>query len=95
MENFIQNLKPLELQGFSKCVKSYHKHATMEPIISVGFNDNSGNIYISLENGITIYSSFGDDCQYMIIDDDGDEKSFDDYDETLRELNKDENSLFT
>jgi hypothetical protein len=88
MENFIQDLKPLELQGFSKCVQCYHKYASMEEISAVGFNDNSGNIYFALENGITIFSSFGDDCEYMIYDDEEEEEiTFETYKSACEKLN--------
>ena len=39
-------------------------------IMHCGFNEWSGNVYISLENGVTIASCFGQRVEYIVYDPD-------------------------
>ena len=39
-------------------------------IAHCGFNEWSGNVYISLENGVTIASCFGQSVEYIVYDPD-------------------------
>ena len=55
-----------EAQGLSKCFKAYANECTGEEIMSVGFNPNSGYVYIALENGIQIASMLGEDVEYIL-----------------------------
>ncbi len=49
-------------------------------IMDCGFNEWSGNVYISLENGVTIASCFGQRVEYIVYDPDTDEdKSYKKY----------------
>ncbi len=49
-------------------------------IMCCGFNEWSGNVYISLENGVTIASCFGQRVEYIVYDPDTDEdKSYKKY----------------
>ena len=37
-------------------------------IMCCGFNEHSGNVYIALENGVTIASCFGQSVEYIVSD---------------------------
>jgi hypothetical protein len=55
-----------------------------EEIMEEGFNMNSGYMYISLENGVTIASAFGQAVDFIIYDDENEEEIFFD---SIEELN--------
>jgi len=64
---------------------AYAEHFAGEEIMEEGFNINSGNVYIALENGITIASAFGHNADFYIYDFDNDfEFAF----ESIEELNE-------
>lgn len=76
-----------EAQGLAKVFQAYADHATNESILEggIGFNENSGIVYIALENGVSICSSFGHDVEYLVTDfEDGEETFYDTYDEALQ-----------
>lgn len=76
-----------EAQGLAKVFQAYADHATNESIIEggIGFNENSGIVYIALENGVTICSMLGRDVEYLVTDfEDGEETFYDTYDEALQ-----------
>jgi hypothetical protein len=76
------SLAYLEAKGMSKVWEAYAEHYASEEIMEEGFNPNSGYVYIALENGITIASSFGQDVVYIIYDfDTDDEMIFDSFEE--------------
>jgi hypothetical protein len=76
------SLAYLEAKGMSKVWAAYAEHYAAEEIMEEGFNPNSGYVYIALENGITIASSFGQDVEYIIYDfDTDDEMIFDSFEE--------------
>jgi hypothetical protein len=54
----------------------------------IGFNANSGYVYIALEDGITICSMLGRDVEYLVTDYDGEEFLFDTYKEAELKLNE-------
>jgi hypothetical protein len=56
----------------------------------IGFNPNSGYVYIALENGISICSNMGRDIEYLVTDfNNGEEYFFDTYEEAQQfELNE-------
>jgi hypothetical protein len=71
-----------ESMGLSKCFEAYASIG--EEIIEggIGFNPNSGYTYIALENGISICSMMGGECEYLVTDfNDGEEHFFDTYEE--------------
>lgn len=43
-------------------------------IMYCGFNEHSGNVYIALENGVTIASCFGQSVEYIVSDPETDEE---------------------
>ena len=76
-----------EAMGISKVFEAYAIYASREFIIDggVGFNPNSGYVYIALENGITICSMLGRDVEFLKVDaDNGNEHFFNNYIEALQ-----------
>ena len=70
-----------ETMGLSKCFKALaeidNKYVMDD---CIGFNANSGYVYIALEDGITIASMLGRDVEYIVTDyNDGEEFFFDTY----------------
>lgn len=90
----LDNPAYLEAKGLAKCWTAYSDYCSREDIMVVGFNDQSGYVYIALENGITIGSSFGQDVDYIVSDfNTGEEFFLDEYEEAedkITELNEDE-----
>ena len=73
-----------EAQGLSKVWEAYANNCSREDIMEVGFNPNSGYVYIALENGISICSMLGRKVEYLVTDmENGEEYFFDEYDEAL------------
>ena len=75
-----------EAQGLAKVFQAYADHATNESILEggIGFNENSGIVYIALENGVSICSAFGQDVEYLVTDfENGDEEFFELYEDAL------------
>jgi hypothetical protein len=73
-----------EAQGISKVFAAYAEHCSGEDIMygGIGFNPNSGYVYIALENGVTICSMLGNDVEYIVTNfDNGEEYFFDTYHE--------------
>ena len=58
----------LEAKGLSKVWKAYAEYCSNQSIMEVGFNENSGYVYIALERGISIGSAFGNDVDYLVTD---------------------------
>ena len=72
----------LEAKGKSKVWEAYAEHYAAEEIMEEGFNPNSGYVYLALENGITIASSFGQEVDFIYYDFDSDEEMiFDSFEE--------------
>jgi hypothetical protein len=72
----------LEAKGKSKVWEAYAEHYAAEEIMEEGFNPNSGYVYLALENGITIASSFGQEVHFIYYDFDSDEEMiFDSFEE--------------
>jgi hypothetical protein len=64
---------------------AYADYFAGEEIMQEGFNLNSGYVYISLENGVTIASCFGQSVDFIVYDfEQGEEIIF----ETYQELNE-------
>ena len=75
----------LEAKGLARCWEAYANNASGQDIMSIGFNDQTGYVYIILENGITIVSVFGKPVEFIIFDCETEEELiFDDYDEALK-----------
>ena len=73
-----------EALGLSKCFQAYADHASGETIDGIGFNPNSGYVYISLENGIQLVSCLGREVEYLTTRyEDGCELFHDTYQEAI------------
>lgn len=71
-----------EAKGLSLCFGAYAEECGREDILEIGFNSNSGYVYIALENGVTICSMLGRAVEYLVTDfEDGEEHFFDSYHE--------------
>lgn len=78
-----------EAIGLSKCFEAYGNECANEYIHQVGFNPNSGYVYIALEIGVQICSMLGNDVVYLITDfDNGQEYFFSNYKEAELYLEK-------
>lgn len=83
-----------EAQGLSKVFQAYADFCTGEEIMEggIGFNPNSGIVYIALENGVSICSMLGRNVTYLVTDfETGEELFYNHYDhalEGLEELNE-------
>jgi len=73
-----------EANGLSKCFKAYADNASGETIDTIGFNPNSGYVYIALENGVQIVSNMGQSVEFLTTRcEDGCELFYDSYEEAL------------
>ena len=80
--NFLNNLGSSDLQSFINILEAYCDNCFRCNIIDFGFNTSSGNVYIVLDNDITITSAFGQSCDFVVIDpEDGDELNFTNYED--------------
>lgn len=75
----LDNPAYLEAKGLAKVWEAYYKNCSGEDIMEVGFNANSGYVYIALEySGISIGSAFGQDVDYIVTDFETGEEFFED-----------------
>jgi len=78
-----------EAVGLSKVFQAYADYCEREDIIQdgIGFNSNSGYVYIALESGISICSCVGRDVIYLFTDfETGEETFFDTYEEAIENI---------
>jgi hypothetical protein len=77
-----------EAKGLSRVFAAYAENASCELIMGVGFNQNSGYIYIALDNNIEICSCLGNSIEYIVTDrETGEEYFFDTYSEAIEHIN--------
>jgi hypothetical protein len=78
---FIDKLGSSDLRSFIICLDAYLGQCFRESIEDIGINNDSGNVYILLCNGITIYSSFGQRVGFSVLEnnDEHEEREFDNY----------------
>lgn len=57
-----------EAKGLAKCFDAYAEYVGSESIQQIGFNEYSGYVYISLDNGIQICSALAEDVEYLVSD---------------------------
>lgn len=73
-----------EAIGLAVVFEAYANHAGAADIQEIGFNPNSGYVYIALENGVQICSMLGNEAEYLVTDImNGEEEWFSDYDIAL------------
>lgn len=78
-----------EAKGLAKCFRAYAIHCPSEYIMDggIGFNSNSGYVYIALENGIQICSMLGRDIEYLVTNfETGEEIFHNTYDAAMQSL---------
>ena len=91
MHGFRSSVAYKEAEGLSKVWAAYADECSGEWIESVGFNPNSGYVYISLENGIQICSCLGQDVEYLVTNfNTGEETFYDSYDEAYDSQSEEE-----
>jgi hypothetical protein len=84
MNNINNTIAYCEAKGMSKVLMAYANECPHEEIMEMGFNPNSGYVYIALENGISICSCLGSDVEYLVTDfEDGEEYFLDTYEEAI------------
>ena len=73
-----------EAKGLSKVFMAYANECTRMEIMEVGFNPNSGYVYIALEDGISICSNLGNNVEFLVTDfNNGEETFYNSYKEAL------------
>lgn len=79
---FLNSLGTSDFESWILVNRAYQDNAKGEEIMECGFNQNSGYVYIALENGISIASCFGQSVDYIVSDwETGEEHFFDTYEE--------------
>lgn len=74
-----------EAKGFSKVFMAYANQCSREDIMEIGFNPNSGYVYIALEDGISICSNMGQQVEFLVTNFyNGEETFYDTYEEALK-----------
>jgi hypothetical protein len=82
IHNVSDSIAYCEAQGIAICFQAYADECAGESIMSVGFNPNSGYVYIALENGVSICSMFGRGVEYLVTNfEDGEETFLESYSE--------------
>lgn len=85
---FLNNLRSLDFKSYVIVLNDYLENTNYENSIEdIGFNNNSGYVYLALQNGITIASNFGQNPVYFTIDSQGNEVESETYFEALEALN--------
>ena len=75
-----------EAQGLAKIFQAYADYSTNESILEdgIGFNENTGYVWIALENGIQICCQLGHEVEYLVTDfEDGNETFYETYEQAL------------
>jgi len=73
-----------EAKGLGLIFQAYANQCANEEIMGVGFNPNSGYVYIALENGISICSCMGHQVDFLVTNFyNGEETFYDTYQEAL------------
>jgi hypothetical protein len=75
-----------EAMGLAIVFEAYACECVRETIMEggVGFNPNSGYVYIALENGVSVCSMLGRQVEYLVTNyENGEEYFFNTYDEAI------------
>jgi hypothetical protein len=81
---FSNSIAFCEAQGLANCFQAYADECAGTDIMSVGFNPNSGYVYIALENGVQICSMLGRGVEFLVTNfESGEEIFFDSYGEAM------------
>ena len=83
----IERMGTSDIESLRIILDAYNTYASGEHYDEIGFNINSGYVYIALDNGIQIASCFGQDADYIIYDfETGEETFFETYKEALSKI---------
>lgn len=74
--NISSTIKFCEARGLSLCFGAYAHFCPAEEILDIGFNSNSGYVYIALENGVSICSLLGEQVTYLVTNYENGEEHF-------------------
>jgi hypothetical protein len=88
---FINRLGSADLHSFILCLQAYNERASIrgEEIEHIGYNNQTGHVFIDLENSISIVSCFGRDVNYMTTNlESGEETFHDTYEQALDSVNQ-------
>ncbi len=68
--DFLNSLSSSDLESLQIILNTYNEYYLIgsNDIKDIGFNKFSGYVWLLLENGITILSSFGQSVEFMTID---------------------------
>ena len=87
MHGFNNSIAYCEAFGVSLIYQAYAKFCPGEWVFQMGFNSNTGYVYIALENGISICSCLGNPVEYLVNNfENGEEIFYDSYEEALKNL---------
>jgi len=85
LQGFGTDIAYLEAIGLSKCFNAYAENTEVEDIFEIGFNSNSGYVYIALETGISICCMLGREVEFLVYDSEsGEEHFFEKYTDSLK-----------
>ena len=85
----LENPAYCEAQRLENVHQAYADNSVGEEIMEIGFNANSGYVYIALANSISICSMLGRQVEYLVTDfEDGTEYFFDSYEDAENKLNE-------
>jgi hypothetical protein len=79
--DFVNKLRSSDLASFIICLEALNNEANNQKIEHIGMNDGTGCVYVALENGIIINSSFGQRVTFTVMNhkNDNQEEDFDNY----------------
>ena len=87
--NFISKLGSSDLRSFINVLEAYlESDAFRKSIEFMGFNSESGYVYLTLCNDICIASRHGNNVDFLAFDDDGEEITFPNYYDALQYINQ-------
>jgi hypothetical protein len=77
-KELINFLGSSDLHSFILCLEAYNNLSgyDKEPIEDIGFNQQTGYVWLALQSGIIICSRFGRPVIYTITDEQGEEHEF-------------------
>lgn len=64
--NFSESIAFCEAQGLALCFQAYADNCASDEIFTIGFNANSGYVYIALKNGVQIASCMGQSVEFIV-----------------------------
>lgn len=80
IDGLSSSVSACEAYGLGLCFQAYANECAGDEIMQIGFNPNSGYVYIALENGVSICSMLGREVEFLVTDfNDGHEYFFDSY----------------